>query len=67
MGEDKGLASRRSARLRSDEDALATRREDARARAARARDEAVCSSVCHGIHIGLYVSSIRIEIPRMVG
>ena len=66
MGEDKGLASRRSARLRSDEDALATRREDARARR-RARDEAVCSSVCHGIHIGLYVSSIRIEIPRMVG
>ena len=37
MGEDKGLANRRSARLRSDEDALATRREDARARAARAR------------------------------
>lgn len=37
MGEDKGLASRRSARRGSDEDALATRREDARARAARAR------------------------------
>ena len=37
MDEDKGLASRRSARRGSDEDALATRREDARARAARAR------------------------------
>ena len=31
------------------------------------RGEAVCSSVCHGIQMGLYVSSIRIEIPRMVG
>ena len=37
MGEDKGLSSRRSARRGLDEDALATRREDARARAARAR------------------------------
>ena len=37
MSEDKGLASRRSARRGLDEDALATRREDARARAARPR------------------------------
>ena len=49
MGEDKGLASRRSARLRSDEDALATRREDARARGARA------TRLCARVSVMVYI------------
>ncbi len=53
MGEDKGLASRRSARRGSDEDALATRREDARAGGARATR--LCARVSVMVYIYVYM------------